>query len=222
VVSVIEVPGLLSFLAHGDIDTEIEGVSDLLPEYQEKYGATLPDDPMYGERAGQPIQYVPLMEVTYWGFRLMIGFGGLAAFAAAVALWLTRKGTVPESKWIARLAVLGILAPFAANTAGWVFTEMGRQPFVVVPNPNPSGTDGVFMFTAAAVSPGVTAGELLFSLISLGLVYGALAVVEVTLLVRFVRAGVRAAMPDAGTRPRRDEPTDPEAERRDDVLAFAY
>ena len=64
-----------------------------------------------------------------------------------------------------RLAVLGILAPFAANSAGWIFTEMGRQPFVVAPNP--SGVDGVFMFTAAAVSPGVSFGEMLFSLVAL-------------------------------------------------------
>ena len=90
---------------------------------------------MYGERAGSEINYLPVMEVTYWGFRLMITFGGLAAVAAAVALWLTRKGTVPASKWILRLAVFGILAPFGANSAGWIFTEMGRQPFVVAPNP---------------------------------------------------------------------------------------
>ena len=89
----------------------------------------------------------------------MIGFGALAAFAAAVALWLTRKGTVPRSKWSCGSRVLGILAPFAANSAGWIFTEMGRQPFVVAPNPTPSGVDGVFMFTAAAVSPGVTAAS---------------------------------------------------------------
>ena len=204
VTNVIEVPGVLSFLAHGDFETEIKGVNTLVPEYQEKYGATDAD--------GNVINYVPLMAVTYWGFRLMITFGGLAAVAAVVALSLTRKGTVPRSKWIMRLALLGILAPFAANSAGWIFTEMGRQPFVVAPNPNPSGVDGVFMFTAAAVSPSATAGELLFSLISLTLVYGALMVVEVVLLVRFVRGGWKAAMP-----------AEPEkTDDNDDVLTFAY
>jgi len=170
------------------------------------------------------VQYAPLMVVTYWGFRLMILFGALAAFAAAVALWLTRKGTVPRSKWLARLAVLGILSPFAASTAGWVFTEMGRQPFVVAPNPTPGGVDGVWMFTAAAVSPGVTAGELLFSLIALGSVYAVLLVVEVVLLFRYVRGGVVAAMPELAHGP--DDESGPEpgsrAGTRDDVLAFAY
>jgi cytochrome d ubiquinol oxidase subunit I len=168
------------------------------------------------------VQYVPIMWVTYWGFRMMIGFGAIAAFAAAVALWLTRKGTVPRSPWIMRLAVLGILAPFAASAAGWIFTEMGRQPFVVAPNPDASGIDGVFMFTAAAVSPGVTAGELLFSLIALTLVYAGLLVVELTLLVRYVRAGVAGAMPELGHDP--DDRPDGRSDDRsdDDVLSFAY
>ena len=210
VIGLIEVPGILSFLAHGDFDTEIKGVNTLVPEYQEKYGTHTAD--------GTEIEYVPIMAVTYWGFRLMIGFGMLAAFAAVVALWLTRKGTVPRSKWIQRLAILGILAPFAANSAGWIFTEMGRQPFVVAPNPNPSGVDGVFMFTAAAVSPGVTAGELLFSLISLGLVYGALMVVEIRLLVTYVRGGVASAMPALDSHD--DDPDNPD--NPNDVLSFAY
>jgi len=211
VIGLIEVPGILSFLAHGDFETEIKGVNTLVPEYQEKYGTHAPD--------GTEIQYVPIMAVTYWGFRLMIGFGALAAFAAVVALWLTRKGTVPASKWIMRLAVLGILAPFAANSAGWIFTEMGRQPFVVAPNPNPSGVDGVFMFTQAAVSPGVTAGELLFSLIALTLVYGALMVVEVRLLVKYVRGGTVSAMPIEHNEA---SDNDTDNDKRDDVLAFAY
>jgi cytochrome d ubiquinol oxidase subunit I len=218
----IEIPGMLSFLAHGDFSTPLPGVTDLVPQYQDKYGETLPEGEIYGDRSGAEINYVPLMEVTYWGFRIMIGFGGLAAFAAAVALWMTRKGTVPQSKWVMRLALLGILAPFVANSAGWVFTEMGRQPFVVAPNP--TGVDGVFMFTQAAVSPGVSWGELLFSLISLTLVYGALLVVEVKLIVKYVRGGVVSAMPELVDEPDRDESDGGGTDHGDkrDVLAFAY
>jgi len=196
IVAVIEVPGILSFLAKGDFTTEVKGVNSLLGEYKEKYGTHLPDNPLYGDRAGQEIQYVPVMEVTYWGFRMMIGFGGLAALAALVALWVTRKGVVPGSKWLMRLAVFGILAPFGANAAGWIFTEMGRQPFVVAPNPDMNGIDQVFMFTAAAVSPGVSAGELMTSLVVLTAIYAVLLVVEVKLLVKYVRGGVASAMPE--------------------------
>ncbi|GAA3321530.1 cytochrome ubiquinol oxidase subunit I [Paeniglutamicibacter sulfureus] len=215
VVGVFEIPGLLSFLAHDNFTTEVKGVNTLLPEYQEKYGTHLPDNPIYGDRAGTEINYLPVMEVTYWGFRLMITLGGLSAVAAAVALWLTRKGTVPHSKWISRLAVLGILAPFGGNAAGWIFTEMGRQPFVVAPNPSFQGIDQVFMYTAAAVSPGVSAGEMLFSLISLTSIYAFLLVVEVVLLTRYVRGGIGSAMPELDGHP-------DDQDKDTDVLSFAY
>jgi cytochrome d ubiquinol oxidase subunit I len=232
--AVIELPGLLSFLATGDFNTEVKGVNTLIPEYQEKYGTALPENPAYGERAGQPIQYVPVMAVTYWGFRMMITFGGLAAAAAAVALWLVRKGTVPDSKWLMRLAVLGILAPFGANSAGWIFTEMGRQPFVVAPNPDFGGIDKVFMFTAAAVSPGVSLPELVFSVSAFTLVYLSLLVVEVKLLAVYCRGGVPAAMPEllpararghdegGGKDDADGGPSGTTAKDDDDVLAFAY
>ena len=224
VLTIISIPGALSFLAHGDFDTEIRGINTLIPIYQELYGTNLPDDPLLGERAGAEIQYVPIMEVTYWGFRLMIGFGALAAGFAALALWLTRKGTVPAPQWMMVTALLSMAAPFGANIAGWVFTEMGRQPFVVAPNPTPGGVDGVFMFTAAAVSPGVDGFEIVFSLVSLGLVYAALMVVEATLIVKFVRGGVAGVMPELAAK--HDEPDDPGAGGKpaasDDVLAFAY
>ena len=109
VIPVIEIPGVLSYLAKGDFTTEMPGLNELIPAYQEQYGTNLPDDPIYGERAGMQIDYMPNLEVTYWGFRIMIGFGAIAAFAGVVALWVTRKGTVPRSKWIQRLAILGIL-----------------------------------------------------------------------------------------------------------------
>jgi cytochrome d ubiquinol oxidase subunit I len=226
VVAVIEVPGILSFLAKGDFTTEVKGVNSLLGEYQAKYGTEVPNNPIYGDRAGQQIQYVPVMEVTYWGFRMMIGFGGVAALAALVALWATRKGTVPASRGLMRLAVFGILAPFGANAAGWIFTEMGRQPFVVAPNPDPSGIDQVFMFTAAAVSPGVSAGEILTSLVVLTSIYAVLLVVEVKLLVKYIRGGVASAMPELVHAPvdENEDSTPPGGPGKpdDDVLAFAY
>lgn len=219
VTTVIEIPGLLSFLAYEDFTTPVPGINSLLPEFEERYGTHLPDDPLYGERAGTEIEYQPLMEVTYWGFRLMITFGGLAALAGVLTLWLTRKGTVPDSTGWMVTAVASIGASFAANMAGWVFTEMGRQPFVVYPNPM-MGVDEVYMFTAAAVSPGVTGEEVLLSLIVLVGIYAVLLVVEVALLTRYVRGGVPAGMPELTA----DEHRDPDDDRhdRDDVLAFAY
>ncbi|MGH3520466.1 MAG: cytochrome ubiquinol oxidase subunit I [Haloechinothrix sp.] len=208
-VKTFTVPALLSLLAHNDFSTEVKGIEDLVGEYQERYGEFYPDDPALGSLAGRPIDYVPNLPVTYWGFRMMIGFGAVSAGIGVLALWLTRKGRVPDSRWFPRLALFGIATPFLGNSAGWIFTEMGRQPFVVVPNP--TGVDGVWMFTAQAVSQ-LSVGEVWTSLIALTSVYGVLAVVEIFLLRKYIRGGIEGVMP----------PKKPTTDERDDVLAFAY
>jgi len=206
----ITVPALLSFLANGDFDSRVLGVNDLVEQYQDRYGEFYPVDERLGELSGKPIDYVPNLPVTYWGFRLMIGFGAVGAAVGVLVWWLTRRGRVPGTRWFPRLALAAIATPFLGNSFGWIFTEMGRQPFVVAPNP--SGVDGVWMFTAQAVS-GLTAGEVLTSLIALTLVYGVLAVVEVVLIRRYVRGGIAAVLPP-------DEPK--KSTEDDDVLSFAY
>ena len=76
-----------------------------------------------------------------------------------------------------KLMVFAIALPFIANSVGWLMTEMGRQPWVVF---------GV-MKTEDAVSPNVTAGEVLFSLISFSTLYAILAGVCVYLFVRTIK-----------------------------------
>ncbi|WP_163511420.1 cytochrome ubiquinol oxidase subunit I [Fodinicola acaciae] len=207
----LTVPFLLSFLAHGDLTSEVRGVEQLQTQYEQRYGDRYPDKPSFGRYAGKPIDYSPILPVTYWGFRLMIGFGAIAAGLSAVALWLTRKGRMPRSKWLGRAALASVATPFLANIAGWIFTEMGRQPFVVAPNP--SGIDGVFMYTVQAMSPGVTATELLVSVIALTSVYALLAVIELTLLARLVRRGLA---------PYQEKPDEDDRHSVRDVLSFAY
>lgn len=213
-VKTFNVPALLSFLAHGDFSTKVTGVTDLVTQYQEKYGTHYPNDPALGDLAGKPIDYTPDLPVTYWGFRSMIGFGAIAAGIGVVALWLTRRGRIPDSKWFPRMVLLGIAAPFVGNSTGWIFTEMGRQPFVVVPNP--TGVDGLWMFTAQAVSR-ISVGEVLASLITLTVVYLVLAVVELFLMTKFVRGGVDAVLPP--NKPSKDAKAGLGAE---DELTFAY
>src|SRR5699024_6655200 len=149
--NIFEIPGLLSFLANGDFSTPVHGVTTLLPDYQEKYGTNIPDDPRYGDHAGEAIDYQPIMIVTYWGLRMMIGVGALAGGACVIARGLSRKGTSPVSKWPIRGSLLAITPPYSASSAWVIFTEMGRRPFVVVPNP--AQLDGVYMYTQAALSP---------------------------------------------------------------------
>ena len=94
--------------------------------------------------------------------------------------------------------------PFAANAMGWVFTEMGRQPWTVF---------GV-LTTTDSDSPTVAAWQVATSLGTYTVVYAVLAVVEVRLIVQYVRAG----LPEVTAPPATDD-HDPDRER---PLAFAY
>jgi cytochrome d ubiquinol oxidase subunit I len=172
------IPGLLSFLATDTWDAEIPGVIDTQAAYQEQFG---------------PGDYRPNLIVTYWSFRAMIGIGMVSVIGAAAALiYLKFKKVLPQSKWGGRAAIAVIFTPFLGNAFGWIFTEMGRQPWVVAPNP--TGIPEVRLLTADAVSGSVGGGLVLFSMIAFTLVYGGLGVVEFILLKKYVQAGPDAAM----------------------------
>ncbi|KRF20755.1 cytochrome ubiquinol oxidase subunit I [Nocardioides sp. Soil796] len=169
----VTVPCLLSFLGTGTFDGKVEGINPLREKYAEQYGT----DP--GATYYHPEDYVPVIPVTYWSFRFMIGLGMSAAAGAALLLWVMRGGRRPRSKW---WGVLALSLPFLAvfgNSFGWIFTEMGRQPWVVYG----------LMTVDNAVSPGVSVGEALTSVIVLTSLYAVLAVIEFGLLVKYAKAG---------------------------------
>lgn len=172
VTHVIEVPGVLPYLAEGKFsDVTLQGVKDLQLSYNDKYG---------------PGDYRPNLFVTYWTFRAMIGWAIGSAAIAVLGFWMTRRGRVPDQHWFKWLSLICIPTPFLANSAGWVFTEMGRQPWVVAPNP--TGNPAIRMTVQQAVS-GHTAGTVLTSLIVFTVLYGALAVVWFFLMRRYVIEG---------------------------------
>ena len=192
----VKVPNLLSFLATGSPSGKVEGVNQL----REKYRATYGSDP--GATYYSPGDYTPYIPLAYWTFRLMIGTGLVAAGLAVLALWATRRGRSPVAAGWRWAAIALPLLPLAANSFGWIFTEMGRQPWAVF---------GV-MTTARAVSPGVSTTEAAISLATLTAVYAVLAVVEIGLILTYVRAG--APVLPAAEAARADDPDRP--------LAFAY
>ncbi len=178
-VHTIVVPHLLSLMADHDPNSTVQGVNDLQADFRERFGDA---------------DYTPNLVITYWGFRLMIFFGVVAALGATVALWFTRGGRdLPDKRWLAIASLAVIPTPFLGNIFGWIFTEMGRQPWVVVPNP--TGLLEVRLLTADAVSPATTSGTVALSLAGFTLLYGVLLVVEVMLLARFVSAGPAGVMP---------------------------
>ncbi|MGQ7295653.1 cytochrome ubiquinol oxidase subunit I [Quadrisphaera sp. KR29] len=187
----IELPYLLSFLATGDLGSTVQGIDDLQAQYVEQYG---------------PGSYVPVIPLAYWSFRAMITIGLLAALVAGVYLWLTRKGLDPREPKASALPFMGQrlfprplvqlslrvlptlpLLPAAAGTAGWVFTETARQPWLAF---------GLTL-TRDGVSPGLTAGEAWASLAAFTAVYGVLAVVW----LRLVRHLVTQDLADPASRP---------------------
>jgi cytochrome d ubiquinol oxidase subunit I len=193
----IKIPNLLSFLAENDFDAEVVGINQLREEYKQTFG----QDP--GAKYYSPGDYTPIIPVTYWSFRLMIGLGVIAAVGAALLLWSTRRDLVPKARGWVWLAVAMPLLPVAANSFGWIFTEMGRQPWAVFG----------LMTTATAVSPGVSVGEAWTSVITLTLVYAVLMVIEVGLMMRYIRKGAD---------PFEEPPTPKLGEQSDEPLTFAY
>lgn len=186
VVHLIEVPYVLPFLAEGEFSgVHLEGVEDLQQQYEQDFG---------------PGDYRPNLFVTYWSFRAMIGFLAVPVLFAAAALWLTRRGRVADQRWLARFALATLPTPFLANSAGWIFTEMGRQPWVVVPNLD--GDLSVRLTVAEGVS-GHSVGMVVTSLVTLTLVYAVLAVIWFWLLRRYVAQGPRntTASPRHPSRP---------------------
>jgi cytochrome bd ubiquinol oxidase subunit I len=182
----VKVPGVLSFLATGHFDGKVLGIDDVQATERAKYGAG---------------DYRPIIPLAYWNFRIMVGVGLLTAGLALLGLWLTRRGRLPANRWVWRAGVLPLALPFIGDSAGWIFTEMGRQPWSVY---------GVLK-TSASVSPGVGATSMLVSLLSLTALYGVLLVIETRLLIRYAKAGP----------PTEDEVLGGE-DRAEPSLTFAY
>ena len=102
--------------------------------------------------------YIPNLPITYWSFRLMIGLGLRHDPARRWSACGSPAAAGPDADaGSSGRRCSTVVAPFFANSFGWIFTEMGRQPWVVVPNP--TGPDAVRMLTADGVSPSVGVGE---------------------------------------------------------------
>ncbi|MBV9318465.1 MAG: cytochrome ubiquinol oxidase subunit I [Mycobacterium sp.] len=195
---VIAVPHVLPLLAAGRFnDVTLQGVRDIQRTNQQRFG---------------PGDYRPNLFVTYWSFRMMIGLLAIPVLFALLALWLTRGGRTPSQRWFSWLALLTIPTPFLANIAGWVFTEMGRQPWIVVPNP--TGDQLVRLTVQQGVSDHAPP-IVVTSLVTFTLIYAVLAVIWFWLLKRYIVEGPQEH--DA-------EPAAPTTTSTDEMapLSFAY
>jgi cytochrome d ubiquinol oxidase subunit I len=173
----IVIPRLLSYMATGSFDGQVQGLNQLQKQEQRKYGRG---------------NYMPNVRVIYWSMRVMAFAGVLMFMIAALGAWLYRRKKLEEARWFHRTALLAIALPYIAATAGWVLTEMGRQPWIV---------QGLLL-TSKANSPSVNTTWLGISLGFFICLYVLLGAVDFVLMRRYARV-------DAGEKPtpREEVPT---------------
>jgi cytochrome bd ubiquinol oxidase subunit I len=159
---VIQVPRLLSFLATGSFKSEVQGLNQLQQQETKQHGKG---------------DYIPSVATAYWAMRVMAYVGTLMFAIAAVGAWLYRRRKLESARWFHWTAVGGIALPFVAATAGWVLTEVGRQPWIV---------QGLLK-TSQANSPSVSSTTIGVSLGVFVALYAALGVVDVVLMRRYAR-----------------------------------
>jgi cytochrome d ubiquinol oxidase subunit I len=160
----IKVPSALSFLAKNSFTAPVQGINELQAEYVKKYG---------------PGDYIPPVVITFWGFRFMVGAGMLMTLLATAGCYLLVRRQLWHKRWLLWIFVGAIALPYIANTAGWILTEIGRQPWLVFGQ----------LKTADGITPNANAGMVLTSLIMFIVLYSVLAAVDVFLLAKVSRKG---------------------------------
>lgn len=162
----LQIPKALSLLYYFKPQGEVQGINQLQTEYTIKYG---------------PGDYVPLVALVYWMFRIMVGVGLLMIALGAYALYLPlRKWPEKWARWLKWMPWV-IALPYIANTSGWILTETGRQPWIV---------HGLLK-TEEGVSP-ISPGLVWMSLIGFALIYAILMIADIYLLTKFAKAGPAA------------------------------
>ena len=159
---IIAIPHLLSLLATNHWNGQVQGLTPLNNQYNQQFG---------------PGYYVPDVFIQYWGMRVM---AYLALIVTLVGLWgliLARRKRLATSRLFLWCATWVVVLPFLMNTAGWLLTESGRQPWIV---------QGI-MLTKNGLSPSVSTTWLVISLTVFVVLYGTLGTVDLLLMLRYSR-----------------------------------
>ncbi len=158
----ITIPDVLSWMATGSFSGQVEGLNQLQKQEQRAYGRG---------------NYMPDVRLMYWSMRVMAMLGVAMFLIAAAGAWLYRKRRLHTTRWFLWTAMVAMSFPYFAATAGWILTEMGRQPWIVQN----------LLKTSAAVSTGLGTATVAASLTVFVLLYAALGVVEFMLMRHYAR-----------------------------------
>jgi cytochrome d ubiquinol oxidase subunit I len=168
---VIAIPHLLSILATLSWNGQVKGLNQLQAQYQKQYG---------------PGNYVPNVFIQYWSMRVMAYLATAIVLLSLWGAWLLHRRRLAQARWFLFAAVWAVVTPFLMNTAGWMLTENGRQPWIV---------QGL-MKTSDGVSPSVSATEIWISIGVFAALYAALGVVDLVLMLRYARRELPATAPE--------------------------
>lgn len=215
----LKIPGVMGLIATRSLDTPVTGLSDLKAEHRErmlngrhayvlmqqiragdKSEATLAEfrslehdlgyglllsayaedvmNPTPAELNAAVEGSIPQVWPLFWAFRIMVacGFALLLIFAAAA--WHSARRTPEKPRWLLRAALYAIPLPWIASEMGWFVAEYGRQPWAI----------GEILPTQLAVSQ-LSAGDVLFTLISIAVLYSIFVAIEIWLMFRYARKG---------------------------------
>jgi cytochrome d ubiquinol oxidase subunit I len=167
---VIAIPHLLSILATLSWNGQVKGLNELQAQYQKQYG---------------PGNYVPNVFIQYWSMRVMAYLGSAVVLLSLWGAWLLHRRRLARARWFLPIAVWAAVTPFLMNTAGWMLTENGRQPWIV---------QGL-MKTKDGVSPSVGATAIWISIGVFAVLYLTLGAVDLVLMLRYARRELPAAAP---------------------------
>jgi cytochrome d ubiquinol oxidase subunit I len=146
---------------HEHLEPAVVGLDPLQAQYSQQYG---------------PGNYAPNVR-QYWSMRVMAYLQVLVLLMGLWGLWLIRRKRLETSRVFLWVAVWAAVLPFLMNTAGWLLTENGRQPWIV---------QGI-MLTKDGISPNVSTAWLWISLVAFILLYGVLGTVDLVLMLRYSR-----------------------------------
>jgi len=174
---IIQIPHLLSLLATNTLNGQVVGMTPLQNQYAAKYG---------------PGNYVPNVFIQYWGMRVMAYLAVVVFLIGAWGLWLIRRKKLATSRLFLWVAMWGVVLPFLMNTAGWLLTESGRQPWIV---------QGI-MLTKNGISPSLSTTWIAISLAAFVLVYAVIATIDLLLMLKYSKK----PLPPPRTSAEADEP----------------
>ena len=160
----VELPEALSFLAYGSFRAEVRGLNDY------------------------PHDLWPPVQLTYYAYHIMVGLGTIFIAVLLLGVFLWCRGTLFTARWFLWVLMLLLPFPYIANEAGWVTTEVGRQPWLVYG----------LLRTAAGASPTVVAGEAIFTLLGFAGMYTLIGLLTLYLTLRLVLQGPEEPAPATG------------------------